>query len=169
MTLAGKKCASTPLSPLPPVSPFSCRPKLSVWVHSEPILMSWPVDARVYMLLLSLVYCLFLCAPSPSGDRDACWRHILIAAPPQGLTPAFSFPAHTQHFQAKGLLRSREGVLIKGWEERYTHACVRLFKVFLGTYAVIVLAMWTTKRGENQKSTLEFVATSLEDRVGWLL
>lgn len=163
MTLAGKKCASTPLSPLPPVSPFSCRPKLSVWVHSEPILMSWPVDARVYMLLLSLVYC--LCAPSPSGYRDAFWRHILFAAPPQGLTPAFSFPAHTQHFQAKGLLRSREGVLIKGWEERYTHACVRLFKVFLGTYAVIVLAMWTTKRGENQKSTLEFVATSLEHRV----
>ncbi|CAB1119686.1 unnamed protein product [Ectocarpus sp. CCAP 1310/34] len=32
---------------------------------------------------------------------------------------AFSFPAHTQHFQAKGVLRCREGVLIKSWEERY--------------------------------------------------
>ncbi|CAM9286750.1 unnamed protein product [Scytosiphon promiscuus] len=33
--------------------------------------------------------------------------------------PTPSFPAHTQHFQAKGLLRCREGMLIKGWEERY--------------------------------------------------
>lgn len=45
-------------------------------------------------------------------------RHSLYSCDGVTKGPAFSFPAHTQHFQAYGHLFCREGLLIKAWEDR---------------------------------------------------
>eukprot|EP00904_Undaria_pinnatifida_P006585 jgi/Undpi1/3056/HiC_scaffold_15.g06432.m1 len=70
------------------------------------------MDAGVLDCVLEL-----MCEDFKHFEEHAADRSDREAADGRG--PAFSFPAHTQHFQAYGHLSCREGLLIKAWEDRY--------------------------------------------------